>query len=137
MSKLSIYIIVLLTIFYGSIAYGADKPELDTETTLSIINIVMEYYYAEHHRNTDKIKALLLDPPLGNNFDNLIPGNQLGDEETIKFMDIDVSLKRPLRVGVVVRFSYGIRLPPWDDYFILEKKGNNWKIVQVRGLRLP
>ncbi len=137
MSKILIYLVIMIAILSGSAAHGKDKLELDTKTTLSIINTVMEFYYARHHGDADKIRAMLLKEQLIDNVDSWVNGYELGDEKKMEFIKLYISPKNPLVVGVVVRFSYGEKSPPWDDLIRLKKTGGQWKILELTAPGLP
>ncbi len=136
MSKILIYLVIMLAILSGSVAFGADKPELDTKTTLSIINTVMEFYYAKHHGDADKIQSMFIElRPYWLN--RLSTTSRLYKSEKMEFTEIIVTSKTPLIVEVVTRFSYGMKSPPWDYLMILKKVGDKWKISHFDGLGLP
>ncbi len=153
MRKFSIYMIIIFTVVYGSVARGADKLELDTKTTLSIINTVMDFYYARHHGDMEKLQTLFLKKMSTNKVKNYIGWTSIYDrekdefrkikvfdEEKMEFKELNISPENPDIAGVVVRVWYkkGISIPPYEDALIILKKiGDKWKILEITEPGLP
>jgi len=110
MSKISISVIVLILVLCGSFTYGAEKPELDTKTTLSVINTVMEFYYARHHGDADKIESMFTE--LNDYWRTRLSSHSvLFKSKKMEFSEISVTSEDPLTVAVVIKFSYGLESP--------------------------
>ena len=143
MNKLSIYLIVLLTIFYGSIAHGAEKLELDTKTTLSIINTVMDLYYTLHRGNEDEIQAKFLTKQpivLVKHWIDIAKRYKFQDKDKLEFRKIGVSPKNSSIVSVYLRLWNKEKNfpPPYnDDLIILKRIGSQWKIMELTAPNLP
>ncbi len=137
MHKILICLVIILTLVCGSVAFGADKPELDTKTTLSIINTVMEFFYARHHGDTDKIRSMLTEQQVADNIDRWITVLKSGEEEKIEFTELYFSPENPLNVGVEIRILYGLESPPLDYLMILQKIGDKWKISNFDEIGIP
>ena len=137
MSRLLICLVVMLTLICGSIAHGASKPDLDTKATLSIINTVLEFYYARYYKNAEKIQSMFITPLSNYNLNRLSSASRFHKNKTMEFTELIVLSKKPFKVEVVIRFSYGREAPPWDYIMILKKIGDQWKISHFGGLGLP
>ncbi len=153
MRKLAIYLVIVLTLVSGSAAQGADKLELDTKTALSVINTVMEFYYARHHGDLEKLQSLLFENMSTNKAKMYIGWTSIYnrekdefrivkvfDEEKMEFRELNISSENPDIASVVVRAWYkkGISIPPYEDALIILKKvGNKWKILEITEPGLP
>ncbi len=153
MRKLIICPVIILTLVCGSVVFGADKPELDTKTTLSVINTVMEFYYAKHHGDMEKLQTLFLKKMSADETRNEIGSAitydrekdefrkiKIFDEEKMEFRELNISSENPDIASVVVRVWYknGLLAPPYeDDLIILKIVGNQWKIVEFGPPGLP
>ncbi|MBW2621492.1 MAG: hypothetical protein JRD68_01180 [Deltaproteobacteria bacterium] len=153
MSKLLICLAMTLIILFSSVTHGADKTELNNKTVLSILNTVMEFYYAKYRGDMAKLQTLFLKKMSANEIRNYI-GSAIAynrekkvfrkikvlDEEKMEFRELNVSLENPDTASVVVRVWYkkGISVPPYeDDLIILKKVEDQWKIVEFGPPGLP
>ncbi len=134
MYKLLICMVMVLTIVVGSISYGADMPKLDNKTTLSIINFIMEFYYAMHHGEADKVQAMFIPKRSVNVIHSWIRDmrrQKIYDYEKMEITGVSVSPDEPDEVDVFVKFKkselYPL-FPIYEELIILKLIGNQWKI---------
>ncbi|MEE9517177.1 MAG: hypothetical protein V3V52_08735 [Candidatus Adiutricales bacterium] len=140
MSKISVCLVIILTILCGSVAFGADKPELHTKTVLSVVNVVLDLYYTLHRGNADEFQSMFLEKQPVGLVEYWISNTKrynLYDYQKMEFIELNILSKNPVKVKVVIRFSYGKESPPSDDLIILKKVGEQWKISHFGGLGLP
>ncbi len=146
MHRLLICMVMVLAIVIGSIIYIVNKPKLDTETILSIFNTIMEFYYAEHHGNFDKLQTMFYKEMSTDKIKNVIGSGSAYieatkksrvikrlNEEKMEFIELYIGSKKPLLVEIVVRVwsKKDISPPPYsDDLIVLKKIEGQWKIIE-------
>ncbi|MBW2621538.1 MAG: hypothetical protein JRD68_01410 [Deltaproteobacteria bacterium] len=140
MSKKSIFLILICIMLFSSFSCGADKLDLDKETTLTILNTVMEFYYAMHNGNEEKIQFLTLEELPAAKVTHMATNVKLCQESHIEFTELTVSPDNPSdTVAVIITFW-----PIEEDSAIfveklitLKKVGDFWKIKLFTEPNLP